>query len=217
MRKGDAMKLKQLKIILEKEVPDFTKPKDFLEQYRTPPEILLAMINYMMPYILSEKKEAVLVDLGSGTGMIAYGFSLAAMTYSIGIEIDEEAIQAAVKTKLWRQLPNIDFVQANALAPPLRKADYGAQNPPFGTRRAMIDRLFLLSLTKLRPKIIASVHSCNNKLVSILSKELTNRGYKVVTVECKKILIRQRMKHHTREAYYTRASILIAINKRSFK
>ncbi|ABM81465.1 METTL5 family protein [Hyperthermus butylicus] len=124
-----------------------------------------------------------MVDLGTGTGMIAFASSLILGSYSIGIDIDERQLVETVHSQLYGVLL-VDFVQAYARHLPLRRASYCVlQNPPFGVHRKGADVEFLRTASMLGAELIVSIHKDVEGALGFLEARLKELGYRIVVVE----------------------------------
>ncbi|NGM70878.1 methyltransferase [Natronolimnobius sp. AArcel1] len=122
---------------------DFADPSPDLEQYLTPPEIAAHVCHLAA---LEDDLSRPVVDLGTGTGMLAIGAALAGAERVIGIDVDTDALATARENATRVGAAGIDWVRADATAPPV--ALEGAtvlSNPPFGAQRGNrhADRDFL--------------------------------------------------------------------------
>ncbi len=205
------MKPSQIVLILEKNVKRFSKPKRLLEQYRTPPEIAVEIALWLRSIGCE-----VVVDLGTGTGMIAYASSLLGF-YVVGIDIDSDALKDAIESKLYSKLA-IDFVQADARYLPLRQGGDKycvAQNPPFGIQRKGQDTVFLGAAAGLEASYIASIHhGGSNRALNYLEDFMKKYGYRLKHIEAFKFPIPAMYRSHTRRIYYAPALLLLFERKR---
>ena len=86
------MKLKNIISSLES-LETFSSPKDYLEQYQTPPSIAGEMIHYISNnYSLNNYSIA---DLGCGTGILGISAALCGCKNVFLFDIDEEALDIA--------------------------------------------------------------------------------------------------------------------------
>ena len=201
--------MSRLALVLERIVPRYSRPKKRLEQYRTPPELALEAANYLLSR--SECRRLV-VDMGSGTGMLSSAAVLLGALYSIGLEVDADAVRDAKKNPLYARTPHLELVVADALQPPLRRTKMCIlENPPFGiSSRRGIDREFLEASLKLEPRAIASFHSFNEESLKIFEKILVERGYRVSKALKKRFPIPALYETHSRRIYYAEVVLLIA-------
>ncbi|WP_323171813.1 METTL5 family protein [Natrialba sp. PRR66] len=143
---------------------DFTDPSPALEQYLTPPEIA-AHITHLAG--LQADLEGPVVDLGTGTGMLAIAAALAGADRVVGVDLDRDALELARENAASvDRAAAVDWVQGTVtphslpLAP--SETDVGFEgeggneneneggvtvlsNPPFGAQRGNrhADRTFL--------------------------------------------------------------------------
>nr|KJR73671.1 MAG: methylase [Thermoproteus sp. AZ2] len=128
-------------------LPGFKEPKLRLEQYATPGDIA-ATIAWTM-YMRGELNEGWVVDLGCGTGRLAYAASLlGARALCVDIDPAPLAIPASL---------SIDVAQCDAGMPCVKRGVKVVMNPPFGiwTRRG--DSLFIRGAAAVAG-VIYSIH-----------------------------------------------------------
>lgn len=132
------MKRKQLAIKLSK-LKGFEKPRPKLEQYRTPGEVA-ATILWM---IRNDLKDATILDLGSGTGVLSIGASLLGARKVYSVEVDERAAEIQGENVEELGLENVEIMvkDVEELDPP--NADLVLMNPPFGVQKKHADKPFL--------------------------------------------------------------------------
>jgi putative methylase len=118
------MKKSELKRQLSR-IEAFEDPKVELEQYQTPAELAADIVH--TSYMQGDRK---VVDLGSGTGIIAFGAALAGMEVT-AVEIDDKAIEKAEKHAEKLGL-DIDFLRKDVRNfRPEEDFDAVLMNPPF--------------------------------------------------------------------------------------
>ena len=123
---------------------DFAEPSASLEQYLTPPEIA-AHICHLAG--LQNDLERRVVDLGTGTGMLAVGAALSGADRVVGIDVDADAL-ALARENAGRVgvADRIDWLRGDATRVPLAFGEATVvSNPPFGAQRGNrhADRTFL--------------------------------------------------------------------------
>ena len=122
---------------------DFDDPSPELEQYLTPAE-LAAHLGHLAR--MQGDLERPVVDLGTGTGMLAVAASLAGARRVVGVDVDRDALAVARENGRRVGADRIEWVQGDATRPPLSPSDATVvSNPPFGAQRGNrhADRAFL--------------------------------------------------------------------------
>jgi putative methylase len=149
---------KSLEIKIES-IPKHPNPKVELEQYSTPATIAADVL--WNAYILGDIDKKNIMDLGSGTGIFAIGSLLLGAKYTIGIDIDKESTDLAIKTAKSLGLTNYKFLNEDLYSfndisnknsnKPIFKEIFNSvdtiiQNPPFGSQfkgKKASDRIFI--------------------------------------------------------------------------
>lgn len=123
---------------------DFAEPSAALEQYLTPPEIAAHVCHLAS---LQGDLERPIVDLGTGTGMLAIGGTLAGADRVVGVDVDAGALALARENAARVDAAAaIDWVRGDVTRHPLSIANATVlSNPPFGAQRGNrhADREFL--------------------------------------------------------------------------
>ncbi|MDR2874136.1 MAG: METTL5 family protein [Methanobrevibacter sp.] len=163
---------KSLEVKIES-IPKHPNPKVELEQYSTPATIAADIL--WNAYILGDIDKKNILDLGSGTGIFTIGSLLLGAKYSIGVEIDKESIDLAIKTAKSMELANYNFLNEDLYSftdlsnENLNKdifkeifnpVDTVIQNPPFGSQfkgKRSSDRIFIQVAMLLSP-VVYSFH-----------------------------------------------------------
>ena len=172
------MKLK--KIISELEsLETFSSPKDYLEQYQTPPSVAGEMIHYISNnYNLNNYSIA---DLGCGTGILGISAALCGCKNVFLFDIDEEALDIAKNNIEKLELEdNIQIIQMDVNQ--LRNCnklnkyfDLVITNPPFGIRSENgADIEFLKTASYICNNTIFSLHKFST--INFLKKFYNKKG-----------------------------------------
>ncbi|MFB6093792.1 MAG: METTL5 family protein [Halanaeroarchaeum sp.] len=145
-------------------IADFDDPSPALEQYRTPADVAAQLLSRAA--IDGDLRDRTVVDLGTGTGMLAVGAALAGARRSIGIEIDPGALERARESER-RVDPaiGIDWIIADATDPPLDvRGATVLTNPPFGAQRGNehADRDFLAAAARIAD-VSYTVHNAGSR------------------------------------------------------
>jgi len=202
------LKLSRLRRVLEESVPGFPSPRRELEQYRTPPEAALEAVSLLPAGC------RLVVDLGAGTGMIAYAASLSRGWYVVAVDVDDAAVEAARGSSLY-PVSLVDFVVADASRLPLRSGAPGlcvAQNPPFGVVRRGADRLFVEAASRLGAAVVVSMHLFSRRAEVFLRRLYGRLGYRVDYMAVLRFPIPQLYPRHAKRIHY--ASVVLVLARR---
>ena len=172
------MKLKNIISSLES-LETFSSPKDYLEQYQTPPSIAGEMIHYISNnYSLNNYSIA---DLGCGTGILGISAALCGCKNVFLFDIDEEALEIAKNNIEQLELEdNIQIIQMDVNQ--LRQCnklnkyfDLVITNPPFGIRSENgADIEFLKTASYICNNTIFSLHKFST--INFLKKFYNKNG-----------------------------------------
>ena len=143
-----------LKATLERqlaEVTDFPDPDVELEQYRTPERVAAHVL--ALADLQDDLEGRRVVDLGTGTGMLALGAALLEPSRVVGIELDRSVLDIARRNEAaLAPGTSVDWVQGDASSAPLCSADWTVvANPPFGSHadNRHADRAFLETIAEI--------------------------------------------------------------------
>lgn len=167
-------------------VAGFDEPQASLEQYPTPPELAAHLIH--VADLLGDIEDRVVIDLGTGTGMLALGAALRGPAEVVGIDVDGGALRIAGRNRrrVGTRTP-ISWVRADVTRPPLGFRDHDrdessdgeddgseegdsrsvtdesvtvVMNPPFGAQNSNehADRAFLETTSEIAD-VSYSVHN----------------------------------------------------------
>ena len=172
------MKLKNIISSLES-LETFSSPKDYLEQYQTPPSIAGEMIHYISNnYSFNNYSIA---DLGCGTGILGISAALCGCKNVFLFDIDEEALDIAKNNIEQLELEdNIQIIQMDVNQ--LRQCnklnkyfDLVITNPPFGIRSENgADIEFLKTASFICNNTIFSLHKFST--INFLKKLYNKNG-----------------------------------------
>mgnify|MGYP000303692572 CR=1 FL=1 len=117
-------------------VAGFEDPSVELEQYPTPPELAAYLVH--VADLQGDLADRTVVDLGTGTGMLAVAAALRGAGLVVGVELDRDPLETAVQNE--RKVATsseIEWIQADATRAPLapkRSETTVLMNPPFGAQ-----------------------------------------------------------------------------------
>lgn len=142
-------------------VEGFREPRVDLEQYPTPADLAAHLVH--LADLRGDVAGRTVVDLGTGTGILALGAATRDPARVVGVEADRAALDVARENER-RVAPAVpvDWFRADATRPPLcpdRRVTV-LMNPPFGAQRAgrHADRGFLAAAADLAA-VSYSIHN----------------------------------------------------------
>jgi putative methylase len=155
--------------VLERElsaVTGFDEPRVEWEQYSTPADIAAHLV-HLAGVQGDLSVHATVVDLGTGTGMLALGAALTGTAPVIGIDLDADALDTARENER-RVSPPVSpaWVCGDATRLPIcpEESITVLMNPPFGAQRgnAHADRAFL-DITADIATVSYSIHNAGSR------------------------------------------------------
>ncbi len=206
------------KSVLERiieQIPLHPSPKVELEQYLTPSEIVAEIVFDL--YLSIKYSDAIIVDLGCGTGRFAIAAALMKPRHVICVDVDYEALEVAIEyAKRFGVRETMDFIQAKIPSFNLRKVTVVLQNPPFGVHKKHADIMFLEKALKLNAEIIYSIHKSNKAARKLITKVSNEKGYQASIIHTKNIVLPPFMKHHFKVKHKVLVDIYKIVKKKSF-
>jgi len=150
------------------------------EQYPTPSRVAANLL-----WIAGIENEDLfqknILDLGSGSGILAIGAAFLGAKNVFGIEIDRNAIEVAKRNCEIVELSNIcNWICSDVRSLQLRKIHTTIMNPPFGMRKEGFtrDRDFLQKAFEIS-KVIYSISSYNEKTRIFFNKYCKENGAEI--------------------------------------
>lgn len=146
-------------------VRGFEQPRLAYEQYQTPAPLAASLLH--LAALQGDLQGRPIVDLGTGTGILAIGAALRGAPRVIGIERDAAAIAIARANESSIALPvPVTWVRADAARAPLCPPGpvTVVMNPPFGAQRGHehADRGFLETAAEIAA-VSYSIHNANSE------------------------------------------------------
>ena len=146
-------------------VTGFENPRVTLEQYPTPPDLAAHVVH--LADLHGDIDGRTVVDLGTGTGMLALAAALRGPARVFAIELDRAALTTATanERRVAASAP-VHWVQADATQLPLAVPDPVTivMNPPFGAQdgNRNADRGFLATASRVAT-VSYSVHNAGSR------------------------------------------------------
>jgi putative methylase len=146
-------------------VAGFEDPRADLEQYRTPPDLAAHLIH--TADLHGDVEGRTVVDLGTGTGMLALGAVLRGPSTVVGVDLDPGALETASENE--RRVAAsaaVEWVLADATRAPLCPPERTTvvMNPPFGAQSGNVhaDREFLATAADVAA-VSYSIHNAGSE------------------------------------------------------
>ncbi|XP_018908715.2 rRNA N(6)-adenosine-methyltransferase METTL5 [Bemisia tabaci] len=140
-----SLKLKKLEEYLE-DVEGFNAPKIELEQYLTTPHLAACTLHAIQSYF-GQIENKIVADLGCGCGSLSIGAHLLGAQYTVGFDIDNDALEICQANFKDFEITNYDLVHCDVSKLNVDRwekvFDTVVMNPPFGTRNKGIDMKFV--------------------------------------------------------------------------
>jgi putative methylase len=146
-------------------VAGFDDPRASLEQYPTPPDIAAHVVH--VADLQGDVEGRTVVDLGTGTGMLALGAALRSPARVVGVELDPAALSTARANhrRVGATAP-VHWVNADATRAPLCLSEPTTvlANPPFGAQHGNehADRAFLATAAQIAD-VSYTVHNAGSR------------------------------------------------------
>lgn len=177
------------------DVRDFEEPELAREQYRTPPELAAHLLH--LAAMRGDVAGRTVIDLGSGTGMLALGAALLGPDRVVGVEIDPGAVGTARENERAVAPPaSVAWVRGDATRPPLNCTDATVvSNPPFGAVAGHegADRAFLLAAADLG-RVSYTVHNAGSR--DFVESLAADNGGEVTDAVAAEFDVERRFAHH---------------------
>jgi len=145
-------------------VAGFDDPQADLEQYPTPPGLAAHVVH--TADLNGDVEGRLVVDLGTGTGMLALGAALRGPARVVGVDVDRTVLRTAAENRrrVGTTTP-VGWVCADATDAPLRPSGPTTvvMNPPFGAQdgNEHADRAFLATAARIAD-VSYSVHNAGS-------------------------------------------------------
>ncbi|AUV81773.1 RNA methyltransferase [Salinigranum rubrum] len=146
-------------------VAGFENPRVSLEQYPTPPELAAHVVH--VADLNGDIEGRTVLDLGTGTGMLALGAALRGAARVVGVDVDRAALSTARQNRIRVGTTTpVHWVQADATRSPITTTERTTvvMNPPFGAQRGHehADRAFLATAAGVAD-VSYSIHNAGSQ------------------------------------------------------
>ena len=188
----------------------FFAPKVRAEQYITPSEIAAEIL--WMAKMSGDIEGKRIADLGCGTGILGIGCLLLGASKVYFVEKDSDVIPHIKENLIAEEgFPDgMAIINNQDVRDFSLEVDTVVMNPPFGTKEAHLDRIFLDSAL-LRAKVSYSIHK--TETVEYLISYALRKGFILRERLDFEYLLSNSMHHHVKKKHYIRASCLILTRK----
>lgn len=158
----------QLAIILSR-LKGFDAPNIKQEQYQTDAEV--AAESLWFAFMQGDIEGKVIADLGCGTGILAIGAALLGTRHVLAVDNDENALALARENAEIAGIgETIRFIHKD-IQDFTEKVDIVIQNPPFGTKVAHADKVFLEKAFTLAEMVYSFHKSSTERFVHAIAKD----------------------------------------------
>lgn len=141
----------------------FDDPNVELEQYPTSPELAANLVHLAD---LSDDLDGTVVDLGTGTGMLALAAATRNPERVLALDVDPNALDTALQNEaIISPDTEVDWLRADATQPPVSiTAATVVMNPPFGAQHGNrgADRQFL-DAARAIADVSYSIHNAGSR------------------------------------------------------
>jgi len=181
-------------------VAGFEEPSVALEQYPTPPDLAAHVVH--LADLHGDVDGRTVLDLGTGTGMLALAAALRGPARVLGVELDRDALLTATanQRRVAASAP-VHWIQADATRLPLAVPDpvTVVMNPPFGARNGNrnADRGFLATASRVAA-VSYSVHNAGSR--EFVEAFAADNGGEVTHAFAADFAIDAQFDHHTDES-----------------
>ncbi|MBP1985657.1 METTL5 family protein [Halolamina salifodinae] len=177
----------------------FSDPDIELEQYPTPPDLAAHLLH--LADLQGDIAGRSVLDLGTGTGMLALAAACRAPTRVLGLERDADALATARENEraVEPETP-VDWVRGDATRAPLPEDSVSTvvTNPPFGARTGNegADRAFLETAASVS-SVSYSIHNAGSQ--SFVESFAADEGGEVTHAFAAAFEVPRLYEHHERE------------------
>lgn len=197
------LRRKHLAILLSHLEP-VRSPKLAWESYMLDAESA-ATIVYIASHTYGDIRGKRVIDLGCGSGILAIAASLFGADWVVGVDIDRDAIEVAVKNARKVNAQKIDFIvgDINCIC---GRFETTLMNPPFGSWHKGADVNFLKKALEIS-EVIYSLHKRSPSVRDFLAKCIPKMGGVIDRIYEVDIVIGRIYSFHKRRRYRVKADL----------
>lgn len=188
------------------DVSDFASPDRDLEQYRTPASVAAHLV--ALADLQGDIEDRTVVDLGSGTGMLALGAALRSPRRVIGVELDDGAISVARENEAGIfDDRRIDWLRGDVTRAPLAlDGSTVVANPPFGAHEdnRHADRDFLETIAT-GAAVSYTIHNEGSR--EFLEAFTMDNGGRITHAYGVEFYVPKQFRHHEAESHAIQAEL----------
>jgi putative methylase len=190
------MRLRQLEIALQG-LAGYRSPRPELEQYPTPAPLAARLLFLAAGH--GDLEGRIVLDLGSGTGVLACGAALLGAASVTGIEADTGAI-AVARANAERLGVTVEWIEGDVADLPEavreRRVDTVVMNPPFGAQARHADRPFVDAALGHATMVYGIF---NAGTIPFLERYIDGRG-EILEMAAARLTLPRTMAHHRRDS-----------------
>jgi putative methylase len=196
------LRKKQLALLLSQIEPN-PRPKLRWESYMLDAESAANML-HIAAWVNNDISGRSIVDLGCGSGILAIASSLLGASWSVGVDIDRDAICAAVRNAA-RLGAKVDFIIGD-IECVAGCFDTTLMNPPFGSWHKGADVKFLKKALEIS-NVVYSLHKCSSPVRDFLSRQIPEIGGVIDKIYEMDIVISRTYEFHRKRLYPVKADL----------
>jgi len=202
------LRRKHIAILLSQLEP-IPNPKLRWESYTLDSESA-ATIVYIAAYEHDDIRGKKVIDLGCGSGILAIAASLFGAEWTVGVDIDREAIKVAIKnaSKVGVQ---VDFINGD-IGCVSGHFETTLMNPPFGSWHKGADINFIKKALEIS-NVVYLVHKRSPSVKDFLSSTIPKLGGVIDRIYNIDIVIKRIFKFHRKKYYNVKAALYRIISE----
>ncbi|MFX1500089.1 MAG: METTL5 family protein [Promethearchaeota archaeon] len=197
----------------------FNNPKVQLEQYCIDANCAVDIL-YYAGFENNDINNALVVDLGAGTGRLSIASAFFNAHYIISVDNDIKALNILKKNIHNLELSHIIFpvcadieffgISHRYLSKSIQITTI--MNPPFGVQTRFADRFFLKKAFEFS-NIVYSIHLANEKVNKFISTYINNLGWKIDNIVPFTMILEKKFPFHTQKTKKIKVNIYRFLKK----